>query len=363
MKIYTKNQATVLISWKRFLGAILISTVMMPVAIMSQSSADTISIVNIGAAGNFVLLAETGISTTGTTQITGNIGVSPVSATYITGFGLIEDASNTFSTSSLITGKVYAANYAVPTSTNLTAAINDMQTAYSDAAGRKLPSYTELYSGNVTGKTLTPGLYKWSTGVQISAGGVTISGTAKDVWIFQVAQNLTVDNGAIVTLSGGASASNIFWQVAGEATLGTSAAMQGVILCQTLISMNTGATLNGRARAQTAVTLNANKITQPATVTAVTTSSSMPKEFVLFQNYPNPFNPATIISYQIPASVRVSLKVFNVLGVEVAELENGIQNAGRYNIIFDGSKFSSGVYFYQLRAGSFVGTKKLLLLK
>jgi hypothetical protein len=89
----------------------------------------------------------------------------------------------------------------------------------------------------------------------------------------------------------------------------------------------------------------------------------MPKEFVLFQNYPNPFNPATIISYQIPASGRVSLKVFNVLGVEVAELENGIQNAGRYNIIFDGSKFSSGVYFYQLRAGSFVGTKKLLLLK
>jgi hypothetical protein len=363
MKIYTKYPTTVLINWKRFLGVIIISAVMMPVAIMSQSSADTVSAVNIGTAANFVLLAKTGISTTGTTQITGNIGISPVSATYITGFGLIEDASNTFSTSSLITGKVYAANYAVPTSTNLTAAINDLQTAYTDAAGRKLPSYTELYSGNVTGKTLTPGLYKWSTGVQISAAGVTISGTSKDVWIFQIAQNLTVANGAIVTLSGGASASNIFWQVAGEATLGLTATMQGIILCQTLISMNTGATLNGRALAQTAVTLNANTIIEPATLTAIKNSGSIPKEFALFQNYPNPFNPVTLISYQLPVSSRVSLKVFNILGIKVAELENGVQNAGRYNIIFDGSKFSSGVYFYQLRANSFLGTKKLLLLK
>jgi hypothetical protein len=89
----------------------------------------------------------------------------------------------------------------------------------------------------------------------------------------------------------------------------------------------------------------------------------MPQEFVLFQNYPNPFNPVTIISYQIPVSGKVSLKVFNVLGREVAELVNEVQSAGKFNIIFDGSKFSSGVYFYQLRGGSFVETKKLVLLK
>ena len=131
-----------------------------------------------------------------------------------------------------------------------------METAYTDAAGRVIPDYTELYSGDVTGQTLTPGLYKWGTEVLVSAGGVTISGTASDVWIFQIAQNLTVANGAIVTLGGDAKASNIFWQVAGQVTLGTTSAMKGNILCQTLIEMQTGSTLDGRALAQTAVTLD-----------------------------------------------------------------------------------------------------------
>jgi len=153
-----------------------------------------------------------------------------------------------------------------------------MQTAYTDAAGRTLPDFTELYSGDLTGKTLVPGLYKWGTGVQISAGGVTISGSATDVWIFQIAQNLTVANNAIVSLSGGAQASNIFWQVAGQATLGTTAQMKGIILSQTQISMNTGATLEGRALAQTAVTLIANAVTQPVpvVVTLPTVTSTDP---------------------------------------------------------------------------------------
>jgi hypothetical protein len=114
------------------------------------------AIVNLGTAGDFVVLAKTAISTTGTTHITGDIGVSPVAATYITGFGLIK--VGTYSTSSLVTGKVYAADYTPPTPAKMTTAIGDMGTAYTDAAGRKLPDYTELYAGDVTGKTLTPGL-------------------------------------------------------------------------------------------------------------------------------------------------------------------------------------------------------------
>jgi hypothetical protein len=217
-------------------------------------------------AGNFVILAKSGISTTGTTHITGDIGLSPAAATYITGFGLIRDSSGTYSTSdpsSLVIGKVYAADYAVPTPAKMTAAVSDMETAYTDAAGRTLPDHTELYAGDVTGKTLTPGLYKWGTGVLISAGGVTLSGGANDVWIFQIAQNLTVANAAIVTLSGGAQARNIFWQVAGKTILGTTSQFKGIILCQTLIEIQTGATLTGRALAQTAVTLDANAITAP----------------------------------------------------------------------------------------------------
>jgi hypothetical protein len=363
MKTNTKNQTTVIIKWTRFLGAMFMVALMMPVAALSQSSPAS---VNLGSAGDFVILTKTGISNTGTTQITGDIGVSPVAATYITGFGLIADASNTFSTSSLINGKVYAADYATPTPTKMTTAVGDMQTAYTDAAGRKSPDYTELYTGDLTGKTLTHGLYNWSTGVTVAAAGVTISGTSSDVWIFQIAQNLTVANGAIVTLSGGALASNVFWQVAGQVALGTTAAMKGIILCQTGIAISTGASLNGRALAQTAVTLDANTVTNPATETAVKNGLA-PLKFTLYQNYPNPFNPSTRIQYSLEKAAQVSLKVYNLIGNEVATLVNDRQEAGNYSVSFGTSKgtlgLSSGVYFYRLEAGSFVSTKKFILLK
>jgi hypothetical protein len=212
--------------------------------------------VPLGTAGNFMILAKTGISTTGTTSIVGDIGVSPIDSTAITGFGLTMDSSNTFSTSALVTGKVYAANYDSPTPTMLTTAVSDMETAYTDAAGRTNPDHTELGAGDITSMTLAPGLYKWGTGLLIGAAGVTLSGGASDVWIFQIAQDLTVGNAAIVTLSGGAQATNIFWQVAGQVTLGTTSQFKGIILCQTLIEMNTGAKLDGKALAQTAVTLD-----------------------------------------------------------------------------------------------------------
>jgi len=138
-----------------------------------------------------------------------------------------------------------------------------MQLAYTDAAGRTVPApVTELGAGEIGGLTLVPGLYKWGTGVSISTG-VTLAGGANDVWIFQIGQDLTVANGTIVTLSGGALAKNIFWQVAGKATLGTTSDFKGTILSQTLISLNTNAVLNGRALAQTEVTLNQNAVTRP----------------------------------------------------------------------------------------------------
>jgi hypothetical protein len=225
------------------------------------SSATGPAAVNLGTAGNYVILSKSGISTTGTTAIVGDIAVSPIAATGITGFALSAPPT-TFSRSLLVTGKVWAADYAAPTPANLTTAVLDMQTAYTDAAGRTSPDFTELGAGNINGLTLVPGLYKWGTGVSIPSA-VTLSGGANDVWIFQIAQNLTVGNGSIVTLSGGAQAKNVFWQVAGQATLGTTANFKGIILSKTLISFNTGATFTGRAMAQTAVTLNATAITNP----------------------------------------------------------------------------------------------------
>jgi hypothetical protein len=219
--------------------------------------------VNLGTAVDFVILAKAGISTTGPTLITGDIGVSPIDQTAITGFSETMDSSNEFSTSTYVVGNIYAADYLGGTPAKMTTAISDMETAYVDAAGRAIPDYTELYAGDVTGQTLTPGLYKWGTGLLISAGGVTISGTASDVWIFQIAQDLTVANGAIITLGGAAQASNIFWQVAGQVTIGTTAQMKGIIMCYTQIAIATSASLDGRAFAQTAVTLQGNAVTEP----------------------------------------------------------------------------------------------------
>ncbi|KKS71587.1 MAG: hypothetical protein UV42_C0024G0009 [Candidatus Magasanikbacteria bacterium GW2011_GWE2_42_7] len=229
--------------------------------------------VHLGSASDFVILAKSGISTTGATSVVGDIGVSPISATAMTGFGLIMDASNIFSTSAVLTGKAYAADYMTPTPANMTTAVSNMETAYTDAAGRTNPIETELGAGNIGGMTLAPGLYKWSTGVTIPTD-LTLSGGANDVWIFQIAQNLTISSAMKIVLSGGAQASNVFWQVAGQTTLGTNAEFSGNILGQTAIVLNTGAVLNGRALSQTAVTLDANIVSVPTLSVVTPTNGS-----------------------------------------------------------------------------------------
>jgi hypothetical protein len=137
-----------------------------------------------------------------------------------------------------------------------------MLTAYTDAAGRPFPDFSELGTGNIGGKTLTPGLYKWSTSVTMPSS-VTISGSATDVWIFQIAGNLNMSNSVLITLTGGALAKNIFWQVAGTVTLGISSHFEGNILSKTAITFQTSASINGRALAQTLVALDKNIITKP----------------------------------------------------------------------------------------------------
>jgi len=247
---------------------------------ISNVSANTLPANVLGTAGNFAILAKTGISTTGTTSITGNIGVSPAAASYITGFGLIMDSSNTFSTSSLVTGKVYASNYAAPTPTMMTTAISDMQTAYTTVAGLTTPApVNALGAGNIGGLTITAGIYKWGTNVIIPSA-VTLSGSSSAEWVFQIAGTLTVSSNVQVILSGGAQASNIFWVVAGKTTLGTHSAFSGIILDKTAIALNTGATLNGIALAQSAVTLQSNTIVSPISTTTPTptpTSTSSSK--------------------------------------------------------------------------------------
>lgn len=221
------------------------------------------AVVNLGTAGNYAILAETGISTVPNSAVTGDIALSPAAATFITGFSLTADATNVFSTSPQITGKAFAANYAVPTPTNLTTAVANMLTAYTDAAGRPTPDHLNLGSGNIGGLTLAPGLYNWTSTVTIPSD-VVINGGANDVWIFQTSGGLAMSPAKNVILSGGAQAKNIFWQVAGQVTVGTGAHFEGIILCQTQVTLETLATMNGRILAQTLVALQQATVTVPA---------------------------------------------------------------------------------------------------
>jgi hypothetical protein len=218
--------------------------------------------VNLGTAGNYVILAKSGISTVPTSAITGDLGVSPAAATYVTGFSLTADPTNVFSTSPQVTGKVYASNYSPPTPSNLTTAIGDMQLAFTDAAGRA-PSVTGLGAGNIGGMTLAPGVYRWGTALLIPTN-VTLAGSATDVWIFQVAQDLTMSSATNVFLTGGAVPNNVFWEVAGSVTLGTTAHLEGVLLCKTAVSLETGASINGRLLAQTAVSIQGSTVVEPS---------------------------------------------------------------------------------------------------
>ena len=218
--------------------------------------------VDLGTAGGFAILAKAGISTVPTSAITGDIGLSPAAASFITGFSLTADATNVFATSPQVTGRVYAADYAPPTPSNMTTAIGDMELAFTDAAGRA-PDVTELGAGSIGGMTLAPGVYKWGTGLLI-ATDVTLTGSATDVWIFQIAQDLTMSSGARVVLAGGALPQNIFWQVAGFVDLGTTAHCEGVVLTQTAVTLRTGATVNGRLLAQTEVNIDGSTVVEPA---------------------------------------------------------------------------------------------------
>lgn len=213
--------------------------------------------VDLGEASTFAILTKSGITDVYASAINGNVGASPITGAAI-GLACPE----------VQTGLVYSVDAAGPPcqttdATYLTTSVGDMETAYTDAAGRTQPDAINLGAGEIGGQTIQPGLYTWSTGVSISSD-VTLSGGPDDVWIFQIAGNLEQASATNVTLVGGAQAKNVFWQTAGSAAIGTTAHFEGTILARTLIAMKTGASIDGRLLAQSAATLQQNTVTLPA---------------------------------------------------------------------------------------------------
>lgn len=220
------------------------------------------ALVNLYSAANFTVLAKSSISNSSGSNIVGDVGLSPGVAASISGLALTLDATNVFSTSAVVSGKVYAADYAAPTPTNLANAVLNVETAYAMAKARTPADFAETGSGNIGGLTLPPGLYKWTTGVSIPSN-LTIAGNPADVWIFQVDGNLSLSSGITINLLGGAIPQNIFWQVSGSVTLNSNSHFEGIILGKTGVTLQSQAAMNGRILAQGAVILNDNVITEP----------------------------------------------------------------------------------------------------
>jgi hypothetical protein len=239
-----------------------------------------VNTVNLRSAANFAILAKTGITTVPSSLITGNIAVSPIAAAAMVGFDLALDSDLEFSTDTFssgvvqIIGKAYASNYGGLTPSTLTTAVSDMLTAYIDAEGRlnSDASRKNINTGTLGGvnfggpdSPLTPGVYTFTTSVGLT-GDIHLQGSASDIFIIQIAQNLVQGAGFSVFLDptwvGTPKAENIFWQVAGYVSVGAGAHMEGIILGKTAVTFISGSSLNGRILAQTAVTLGQATITQ-----------------------------------------------------------------------------------------------------
>ena len=144
------------------------------------------------------------------------------------------DGSGTFSTSALVTGNVYAANYSAPTPATLTTAVSAMEAAYTDGATRPAgvgASNLNLGGGTLSGHNLVPGTYTWGSNVSIT-NDITFTGSASDIWILQISGNLSIEANKKILLTGGALPSNIFWVVAGTTTLKPGSTFQRYHSCR-----------------------------------------------------------------------------------------------------------------------------------
>jgi Ice-binding-like len=229
-------------------AGLVITTAVAVVIIATQSAAGAAEApVGLGTAGSFGVLAGSAVTNTDASVINGDLGVSP--GTAITGFP-----------PGIVTGTIHDADGVAA------GAQSDLTTAYNDAAGRSPSGSVGPFIG--AGQTLSPGVYNATSSLELG-GALTLNahGNPAAVFIFQVGSTLTTDSASSVTLTGGAQACNVFWQVGSSATLGTDSGFQGSILALTSITVTTGDNVIGRALARNgAVTLDDDVITVPSCV-------------------------------------------------------------------------------------------------
>jgi hypothetical protein len=248
-------------------------------------SGDTLVPVLLQTASNYAILSNTGtVTNIGTSYLIGNLGTSSINPGALTGFGLQKDITGTFTTSDLVTGRVYAADYAIPTPATLAVAASAMVAAYLDAAIRLNPDSLNLSGGTLNDEILVPGLYRWESDVTVN-NDVTFDGGPNDVWIMQVTGTLNIATNSSMKLLSGAINKNIFWQIAGNIDLATHSHFEGNILGGDSGTIQFGSSINGCVLLQHDITLlgdvhinceNEDDNSMPGTITVIPSISSLP---------------------------------------------------------------------------------------
>lgn len=216
--------------------------------------------IELNTAGRFGVFAATNITNTGFTEVRNmDLGLSQGLRTMVIGFppGIV------------VNGDIFAADDIVPTgvAAMLIASRADLTAAYLLAEGASSPA-SVLLTGDLGGRTLTPGIYKSTTTMLVQAGNLTLNarGDANAVWIFQIADNLTTVAGAggNIILTGGAQAKNVYWQTGDSATIGAGTSFNGNVMALNSITLNSNATVVGRLLARTgSISMNTNIINKP----------------------------------------------------------------------------------------------------
>ncbi|MCJ1714764.1 ice-binding family protein [Microbacterium sp. M1A1_1b] len=231
-------------------------------AMMTTSAASAATVIsgpiNLGTAATYGVLGASAVTNTGPSVINGDLGLSP--GTSITGFGGAPNGT--------VNGTTHQTDAAA------TQAQRDTTTAYNVAASLS-PTQTGLTELN--GLSLSPGVYSGGALALANNGALTLAGSANSVWVFQAASTLTIGSASEITITGGASSCNVFWQVGSSATVGTGAQFQGTVLAQQSVTATTGATVQGRLLARVgAVTLDTNTITASTGCPPTGTTSESP---------------------------------------------------------------------------------------
>ncbi len=194
---------------------------------------------DLGIAQSFAAMAYSSIVSSPTSTIKGKVGLKPGRRTLIA-----LDAKTEVEGGS---DNVYSADDTGDKAIYLTLAREDLISAYREAAARETDKdKVEAYAGNIGGKTLPPGIYKWSNGVVIDSD-VILEGNSKDIWIFQITGDVAVASGVNFKLLDGAKARNVYWQISGKVTLEANTKVPGTMMSQLTFEMKNSAKLNGRA--------------------------------------------------------------------------------------------------------------------